>query len=396
MKVWFGPPRPHGEVNEDRRVGFVELFYDLVFVVLVSQIAHEIGLHPSWEALWSYLVMFSLVWFAWLNGTQYEDLHGRGDGRSRVYIFAQMGFLAMLAVTAAHAPTDEASGRAFAITYAALITLLMVQWALVLKVDDASFRPTVVTYLAILGFLGLTMVGTAFLSDPQTRLVVWTAVVALTLVANIAIFLRRSTDPTADDAISMTESGAERFGLYTILVLGESVLGVVNGLVGVDKSLMTVGTGIVSLGIGVAMWWTYFDFVGMRRARGRIHRAQQIFLHLPLSASIASVGAAMLGLVGHADEAHTPVAISWTMGGSLAAMLIVMAALVMALPRQPGEERLPLALTLAAGYSLAVAAFAPAPLMLAALLMVGPTVVWAYAFHRAAAHRRLITGVPID
>lgn len=58
IAAWFAPPRPHGEVIEHRRVGFLELFYDLAFVVFISQIAHVVGGHPSWHALWGYAVVF--------------------------------------------------------------------------------------------------------------------------------------------------------------------------------------------------------------------------------------------------------------------------------------------------------------------------------------------------
>ncbi len=78
-----GPPRAHGEVLEDRAVSFLELFYDLVFVVLIAQIAHTLAGDVSWAGFGRFAVVFSLIWVAWVNGSFYHELHGRDDGRSR-------------------------------------------------------------------------------------------------------------------------------------------------------------------------------------------------------------------------------------------------------------------------------------------------------------------------
>ncbi len=85
------PPRAHGERIEGREVSFLELFYDLVYVVVVSQASHHLAVDVSWSAAGQFAVVFGLVWIAWINGASYHDLHGRSDGRTRTYVFAQMG-----------------------------------------------------------------------------------------------------------------------------------------------------------------------------------------------------------------------------------------------------------------------------------------------------------------
>ncbi len=54
---WFRPPRPHADVIEDRSVSFLELFYDLVFVVLISQLAHTLAGHVTWTAFRDFIVV---------------------------------------------------------------------------------------------------------------------------------------------------------------------------------------------------------------------------------------------------------------------------------------------------------------------------------------------------
>ena len=72
-------------------------------------------------------------------------------------------------------------------------------------------------------------------------------------------------------AITPTESLVERFGLFTIIVLGEVVFGVVEGLSGAERDLKTIATGMLALGLGFGFWWIYFDIVGGRfpKADGR-------------------------------------------------------------------------------------------------------------------------------
>lgn len=113
-KRYWQPPRSHGETIPDRTVSFLELFYDLVYVVLIAAVAHELAAHMSWESLGIFAITFSLIWIAWQNGTLVYDLHGREDVRTRSFTFIQMLLVALLAVYAA----DGQGGRdGFAIVY---------------------------------------------------------------------------------------------------------------------------------------------------------------------------------------------------------------------------------------------------------------------------------------
>jgi low temperature requirement protein LtrA len=127
-------------VVEDRSVSFLELFYDLVFVVLIAQIAHTLAGNATWTGLRDFVVVFGLVWIAWINGTLYHDLHGGEDGRSRTYIFVQMSLLVLLAVFAGHAADDPADARGFAIVYALLLLFIAWQWFDVRRFDTPEWR----------------------------------------------------------------------------------------------------------------------------------------------------------------------------------------------------------------------------------------------------------------
>ena len=89
----------------------MELFYDLV-VVFVAQVAHALAAHPDAVGACNFVVLFSVVWYAWLNGTLYQDLHGSNDGRSRLYMFVQMSLISLISVSAGHAGDDAVDGKA--------------------------------------------------------------------------------------------------------------------------------------------------------------------------------------------------------------------------------------------------------------------------------------------
>ena len=86
-----------------------------------------------------------------------------------------------------------------------------------------------------------------------------------------------------------TDSLVERFGLFTIIVLGEVVLGVVNGLSGAERDVKTIVTGMLALGLGFGFWWIYFDLDGRRLPRNQgTAVANWALSHLPITGSIAA------------------------------------------------------------------------------------------------------------
>lgn len=96
-RLWQ-PPGRYEDRATDRRVTFLELFFDLVFVVVISQLAHHLAAHPSWSGVGWFVFLFYAVWSSWLNGTLYHDLHTTNDISVRVFTFAQMLAVSVMAV----------------------------------------------------------------------------------------------------------------------------------------------------------------------------------------------------------------------------------------------------------------------------------------------------------
>ncbi len=311
-RFWL-PPRAHGDVIEDRTVGFIELFYDLVYVVVIARAAHHLAEHLTWRGVGEFAVIFGMIWLAWLNGSLYQDLHGREDGRSRTYIFLQMLIVAVLAVYTADAGSE--TGRGFALTYSAFLLLLTWMWFTVRRQDEDRWSATTARYIGAMSASVVVVVASAFVPD-TARVTLW----AVYVVAWIALSYLMRDDYGTDD-LSATDSTIERFGLFTIIVLGEVVVGVVTGLSETVRSFGVLATGLIGLGIGFGAWWTYFDFVGRRRPR-TAQTVQWVYSHLPISMGIAATGAALVSLVEHAGDQRAPAAPAWVLSGSIALVLL--------------------------------------------------------------------------
>jgi low temperature requirement protein LtrA len=386
FKRWFWrPPRPHGETIADRQVSFLELFYDLVYVAVISQAAHHLAEHVSVRGLTEFAVVFALIWIAWTNGSLYLELHGREDGRTRSIVFVQMAILALLAVFTAEAA--DGSGPAFAFVYATFQAVQTLLWSTVWR-QDRRDRPEFVAvtrvYATGMGLSVAVLLATAFLpADP--RLIVW-AGFAIAWIVGIQLMAR---GPRASLNLGMapTDSLVERFGLFIIIVLGEVVFGVVNGLSSTERDATTIATGMLALWVGFGLWWIYFDLVGRRLPRndgGAM--ANWALSHLPVTLSIAAAGAGMVSLIGHAHDASTPAGTAWLLAGAVAlgllALVLTERALVDAERLFSVFQRLGLALTGGAVAALIVGWARPAPWLLVLLLVAILSTLWFFAVSR--------------
>jgi low temperature requirement protein LtrA len=316
-RLWQPPARYEDRAIE-RRITFLELFFDLVFVVVISQLAHRLAQHPSWKGLGWFAFLFYAVWSSWTNGTLYHDLHGTNDVSARVFTFAQMLTVAAMGAFVASVPGHGSNG--FALAYAANMLLLVILWFRT-GLHDPNHRagsvPYSLAYLVAAILFGVSV----WVGDPA-RAWLW----ALGLVAQLAglvIGLHRWTPPESqggDAVIAASPSLIERIGLFVIIVLGEMIVGAVDGMAEVaheEPNGITIG--LLGVVVAIGLWWIYFDLVSHRTP---VSRQTQLWLnlHLPFVIAIAAGGAGVLNTVEHAGS-DLPDSVRWLLVGSLSAAM---------------------------------------------------------------------------
>lgn len=366
-------------------VGPLELFYDLVVVVLVAQAAHHLAGDLDPHGLGLFAAVFALVWIAWLNGSLHHELHGREDARGRSTFLLQI--LVLVPLGAFIPEAGGARGTAFAVDAGVLFGVLALLWLLVSRGDSPEFRRPSALFVTGTTLCAVVLVASAAL-PADARVLTWGVLAAGYLVG--FVFVLGRAVPGQVVGHSVTDALAERFGLFIIIVLGENVTGVVDGLAHEPTDALTLAVGLVAVVVGFGAWWTYFDFAGHRLPRPtRAGALQWMTIHLPLTAAVAAMGAAMVGLVEHAHDGRTPAATAWVLGGGAAVVLcatMVLAASLRAWDEDPGLYR-PLARICAtmAFLCVGVGALRPAPIVLGLLLVLLLSVPWGFAVvHRVS------------
>jgi low temperature requirement protein LtrA len=304
FRVWWQKPRKYSDQEDERRVTFLELFYDLVYVVIIAQLAHSLSAHVSAIGFLQYAFLFLMVWWAWFNGVMYHDLHGNNDIKTRVMTFLQMIAVGAMAVFAHHAMDSSSVG--FALSYGAFLLIITYLWWRT-GVHEREHRslstPYTITYL----LAALLTIGSVFV-EPPLRFYIWGIslfmIVVLPLVLMIVAQKNQSMKIQFDRAATVSNSMVERFGLLTIIVLGEVIVGVVQGVAGVHHfSMLTGVTGGLGLIVAIGIWWVYFDFLSSHQPKkGILYEAAWAYMHLPLTICIAAVGAAMLNIINTPAE----------------------------------------------------------------------------------------------
>lgn len=304
FRIWWQKPRRYSNQEDERRVTFLELFYDLVYVVIIAQLAHSLSAHINAVGFLKYAFLFLMVWWAWFNGVMYHDLHGNNDIKTRVMTFLQMMSVGAMAVFAHHAMDTSSVG--FALSYGAFLLIITYLWWRT-GVHEKEHRPLSTPYTLTYLFAALATIASVFV-DPPLRFYIWAFNLFLILILPMFLMLaaqrNKAMKEQFDRAATISNSMVERFGLLTIIVLGEVIVGVVQGVAGQHHFTLLAGiTGGLGMLIAIGIWWVYFDFISSHQPKkGILYEAGWAYLHLPLAICIAAVGAAVLNVINSPVE----------------------------------------------------------------------------------------------
>ena len=329
-KFWQPPSLHSGD--ESRGVGWLDLFFDLFFVVIIAELAHHLTEHPGVEGVRTFLLLFIPVWWVWIGDTYYGERFETEGIENRLYLYALMLPVIGMAVYAHDGLGGTYTG--FALSYAAarLVITFMWGWA---TVTSPVFRPTGRWYVSAFSLsIGLVVASTS-VAAPWNLALLGAALALDFLTPILTSPLQRKLPDFSTSRLPA------RFGLFTIIVLGETVVGVVNGLVEVeDFGADLFADAALGVALGLGLWWLYFDYVGRRRPKQGGWTIVWSYLHLPFVIAVTAIGAGVTDVI--TAEGILDVNVQRLIGGFSGVALVTLALLELTLTRPLNEPSHPI------------------------------------------------------
>lgn len=345
-RVWWQQPvlRDDEENELERRVTWLELFFDLLFVVVIAELAHGLAADVSWAGLGAFIFLFLHVWWVWIGATYYNERFETEGFENRLFTFLQMIPIASMAVFAHYALSK--TSVEFALSYASARLIITYLWWRGGRCDR-RFRPTARRF--VLGFsLSIGCFVLSVFVPPPLRFWLWGLGLALDTLTPMLTVRQQAKLPRFS-----TSKLPERFGLFILITLGESVVGTVQGLAARETMSLFAGiAGLLGLSLAFGLWWIYFDFINRRSPRRSAPWSfAWAYLHLPLTMSITAVGAGVLNVISD-DDWRLPGNVSLLIGGAVGSALIMIGLIELTLapsPAEPTDPRLSPAIKLVGG-----------------------------------------------
>jgi low temperature requirement protein LtrA len=280
-RLWVADP------HKERRVTWMELFFDLIFVAAVAQVGAPLAKDYSWTGLLRYGFLFVLIWWAWSGHTLYSTRFDHDDLVHRVLILIQCFIAAVMAANAKEG-LDSRSSAGFGAAYAGIRIVLVIQYVRARRV--AETRTLTTRYALGFGAAAAIWIASAFLDAPA-RYWVWAAALAADF-ATPWLAARHSIKFPPD-----ANHFPERFGLFTIILLGEFVAAVMRGIESQEYwSFPAAATAFLSMAFAFVLRWWYFD-VGQCASARHVRTKQEAvrfqiwhYAHLPMFLGIGVAG----------------------------------------------------------------------------------------------------------
>jgi low temperature requirement protein LtrA len=322
VNIWWGPPKKFTSLIEERKISWLELFYDLVYVIAISRITHHFAAHPDLSGLASYAFLFIMIFWGWVNGSLYHDLHGSPGIRTRFMTLWQMLIVAALIVCIESPP----GLMVFRITIELCVLQIFITylwWSV--GIYDKEHRIYNRPYTMCFLLSTMLLISSLFIEPGFRKVIVWTALVLnyLPPFLVLSVLKRRNAD------FSLSPNMVERLGLFTIIVFGECVLGVINSATNLVELNFTSWLNF-SLGILIVfeLWWIFFSVIADTKSRKGFLFASLIEIaYIPTVASLGIIGASFPGLVQTFNSVEIGTGIKNYFCGALGIFLIGVVAL---------------------------------------------------------------------
>ncbi|MFA9270120.1 MAG: low temperature requirement protein A [Baekduiaceae bacterium] len=287
--------------DDEARVKPLELFFDLVFVLAITQVTALIAGQPTWEGLAKGVLVMALLWWTWVGYAWLTSVVDPEEGAVRFAMFAAMGALIIVALCVPEAFDDRA--LLFACAYGGVrFAHIWLFW--LASRDDPELRRSVAG-LAVSTAIGVGLIVGASFLDAELQGAVW-AIALLIDYGGPLLF--------GQDGWKLAPGHyAERHGLILIIALGESIVAIGVGAEGIAVDTGEVLAALGGVAIASALWWMYFDVVALvaerrlskaapGRERNGIARDSYSYLHLPMVIGIVLCALGLKKTIEHVDD----------------------------------------------------------------------------------------------
>jgi low temperature requirement protein LtrA len=295
------PRRMSATLREGAQVTPLELFFDLVFVLALTQCTALMADQPTWQGLAKGMLVLTVMWWAWVGYAWLTSVIDPEEGAVRLVIFAAMAGLLIVALCVPGAFHDEA--LLFAGAYGVVRIAHLALFFLACR-DDPVLRRAVFTGLTVSTAVAIGLLVVASFLDGIPQGAVWALAIAIDMSGPLF---------HGQDGWRLVPGHfAERHGLIIIIALGESIVAIGIGAEG------GVTTGVViaaafGMMVAAALWWLYFDVVALSaerrlanaepgRERNTIARDSFSYLHLPMVAGIVLLALGLKKTLEHVED----------------------------------------------------------------------------------------------
>lgn len=361
-------PRLSASRREGERVTALELFFDLVFVLAITQCTALMAHHPTWSGMLQGLLVLGVLWWGWVGYAWLTSVIDPEEVLVRLFIFVAMAALLIvsLCVPEAFGALALTFALAFGVFRVAHIALFMVASA-----DDDSLRHSVLG-LALSTAVAVALLVVASFFDGLAQGALW----ALALFVDMAgpYFFG------SEGWRFVPWHFAERHGLIVLIALGESIVAIGVGAAGhLDFGIGTAA--VLGVALAAALWWIYFDVVAIvsaqrlaaaepGREQNELARDSYSYVHYALVAGIVLTAFGLKTTIGHTDE-HLHSVPAFALLGGVAVYLLGLVAFRYRHVRSINPRRLGLAIVLLLLVPVATEIPAVASLAIVDALMVG-------------------------
>jgi low temperature requirement protein LtrA len=292
-------------LRQSEQVTPLELFFDLVFVLAITQCTALMADSSTWTGMAQGMLVLGMLWWAWVGYSWLTSVIDPEEGLVRLAMFGSMA--ALLVVSLAVPEAFGGLGLTFAVSYA----LLRAGWLVLFFVashDTPDLRHSIWIGLVPSTAVGVGLLVAASYLDGSAQLVLWCTALALDMLGP---YLFGSEGWKLEP-----HHFAERHGLIFIIALGESIVAIgVGSEAGVDAGVITAA--VLGVALAATMWWAYFDVVaivaGRRLAELPVGREQNemardsySFLHFPMIAGVVLIALGLKKTIAHVDEPLVP------------------------------------------------------------------------------------------